>query len=886
MTLWARFLSWVGATLRRSRMEREMDAELRFHMEAYAEDLVRGGVVRHEAMRRARVEFGGIERVKEEGREARGVSVIESLVQDLRYGASSMLRAPGFTAITAFTLALGIGATTAIFSAVNPILFESLPYPDAGQIMMISDFGREGSRLDVTFHTYRELSERSRSFEAMAVMKPWQPTITSATQPERLDGQRVSAAYFHALGVSPELGRDFDASDDRLNGPKVVILSGAFLQRRLGADRAIVGRQITLDDNLYTVIGVMPSAFKNVLAPTAELWTPLQYDGRNIISFQSREWGHHLRMVGRVRPGISKEQAGRELESIAHNSVREFPRPPWASLEQGLIVNSLQHDLTADVRPALLAALAAVTLVLLIACVNVTNLLLARGAQRRGEFAVRTALGAGRMRMMRQLLTESLLLATFGGALGMAIAEFGVRALAAVSLPGLPQAGALRLDGTVFAFAFSITTLVGLTIGVIPALHASRTDPHSGLLQSSRRTTGGQRRTRSALVVAEVALALVLLVSAGLLLRSLERLLAVDAGFDASHLLTMQVQESGHRFDDDSARYRFFSQALEAVRQVPGVKAAAFTSQLPLSGDLDVYGIEFENDSNPNDVSAGFRYAVTPGYCETMGIPLRRGRLLDEHDTTGMPVAVLISESLAKRKFPGRDPIGQRVRMGPDIGRADRPWYTIVGVVGDVRQMSLAVSDSDAVYMTGTHWGWVDKVQSLVVRARGDSALAPVIREAIWSVDKDQPIVRVATMDDLLAASAAERRFVLIVFEAFALAALVLAAAGIYGVLSGNVAERTREIGVRAALGASRASILALVVRQGMMLTGLGVAIGLAGAAAASQFIASMLFGVSRLDPVTYIGVIALLAGVSVIACGVPARRASRVDPMVALRYE
>ena len=885
MTLWARLRSWGKATLRRSRMESEMDAELRFHIAAYAEDLVRGGVQRAEAMRRARLEFGGIERVKEEGREARGVSLIESLVQDLRYGASSMLRTPGFTAITAFTLALGIGATTAIFSTVNPILFESLPYPDAGRIMMISDFGREGSRLDVTFHTYRELSERTRSFEAMAVMKPWQPTITSATQPERLEGQRVSAGYLHALGVAPELGRDFEASDDRLNGPRVVILSGTFWQRRFGGDRTIVGRQIALDDNLYTVIGVMPSAFKNVLAPTAELWTSLQYDGRNIISFQSREWGHHLRMVGRVRPGISKEQAGRELESIARNPVREFPRPPWASLEQGLMLNSLQHNLTADVRPALLAALAAVTLVLLIACVNVTNLLLARGAQRRGEFAVRTALGAGRMRMMRQLLTESLLLATFGGALGMAIAEFGVRALAALSPPGLPQAGALRLDGTVFAFAFSITTLVGLVIGLIPALHASRTDPHSGLLQSSRRTTGGQRRTCSALVIAEVALALVLLVSAGLLLRSLERLLAVDAGFDASHLLTMQVQESGHRFDDDSARYRFFSQALEAVRQVPGVKAA-FTSQLPLSGDLDVYGIEFENDSNPNDVSAGFRYAVTPGYCETMGIPLRRGRLLDEHDTTGMPVAVLISESLAKRKFPGRDPIGQRVRMGPDIGRADRPWYTIVGVVGDVRQMSLAVSDSDAVYMTGTHWGWVDKVQSLVVRARSDSALAPVIREAIWSVDKDQPIVRVATMDDLLAASAAERRFVLIVFEAFALAALVLAAAGIYGVLSGNVAERTREIGVRAALGASRGSILALVVRQGMMLTGIGVAIGLAGAAATSQFIASMLFGVSRLDPVTYFGVIALLAGVSVIACSVPARRASRVDPMVALKYE
>jgi putative ABC transport system permease protein len=718
-------------------------------------------------------------------------------------------------------------------------------------------------------------------------MKPWQPTITSATQPERLDGQRVSAGYLHALGVSPELGKDFDASDDRLNGPRVVILSGTFWQRRFGGDRTIVGRQITLDDNLYTVIGVMPNAFENVLASSAELWSPLQYDTRNIISVQSREWGHHLRMVGRLRLGVSKEQARRELDTIAHNPVREFPRPPWASLEQGLIMNSLQHDLTADVRPALLAALAAVTLVLLIACVNVTNLLLARGAQRRGEFAVRAALGAGRVRMIRQLLTESLLLATFGGALGMAIAEFGVRALVVLSPPGLPRASVLRLDGTVFAFALTITTLVGLVVGLIPAFHASRTDPHVGLQQGSRRTAGGHRRTRSALVVAEVALALVLLVSAGLLLRSLERLFAVDAGFDPSHLLTMQVQESGHQFDDDTAKYRFFAQALQAVRQVPGVKAAAFTSQLPLSGDLDGYGIEFENDSNPNGVSAGFRYAVTPDYCKTMGIPLRRGRLLDEHDMTGAQVAVLISESLAKRKFPGRDPIGQRVRMGPDIGRTDRPWYTIVGVVGDVRQMSLAVNESDAVYIATTQWAWVDSVQSLVVRTRGDAAaLAPAIRKAIWSVDKDQPVVRMATMGELLAASAAERRFALILFEAFALAALVLAAAGIYGVLSGSVAERTRELGVRAALGASRGSILALVVRQGMTLTGLGVAIGLAGAVAASQAIAAMLFGVSRLDPATYLGVIVLLASVSVIACAVPARRAARVDPIVALRYE
>jgi putative ABC transport system permease protein len=887
MTFLSRLRSWMRATLRRSRMESEMDAELRFHIEAYAEDLERSGVAHQEAMRRARLEFGGIERVKEEGREARGVSILESFVQDLRYGASNMFRAPGFTAITVLTLALGIGAATAIFSAVNPILFESLPYPHADRIVMISDLQRDGSRLDVTFHTYRELLERTHSFEAMAVTKPWRPTLTSTTQPERLEGQRVSAMYFRTLGVSPALGRDFDLSDDQLNGPRVVILSDVLWKRRFAGDRTIVGRQVTLNENLYTVIGVLPGAFENVLAPLAELWSPLQYDARNITSVQTREWGHHLRMVGRLRSVLGSEQVRRELDSIARNPVREFPRPAWASLEQGLTVNLLQHDVTENVRPALLAVLGAVLLVLIIACVNVTNLLLARGVRRRGEFALRAALGAGPSRLIRQLLTESLLLAVMGGVAGLAVAQLGVRVLVALSPSELPRVGAIGVDGTVLAFGLCVTTLIGLGVGLIPALRASRNEPQIGLQESSQRAAGGHQRARRTLVVAEVALALVVLVSAGLLLRSLERLFAISPGLDPSHLLTMQVQESGRRFDDDSARYRFFAQALEAVRHVPGVKTAAFTSQLPLSGDLDGYGIEFEDDNSPNGDYAGFRYAVTPGYFETMGIPLRRGRLLDEHDMADAPVAVLISESLAIRKFSGRDPIGQRVRMGPDIGRLDRPWYTIVGVVGDVKQVSLAASDSDALYITTTHWSEVDNVQSLVVRARSDAgALAPAVRNAIWSVDKDQPIVRVATMDELLASTAAERRFALILFEVFALAALVLAGAGIYGVLSGSVAERTREIGVRLALGASRESILTLVVRQGMTLTGIGVAIGLAGAAVASQAIAAMLFGVSWLDPVTYLGVIVLLAGVSVIACGVPAWRAMQVDPIVALRYE
>ncbi|HXU36590.1 MAG TPA: ABC transporter permease [Blastocatellia bacterium] len=808
----------------------------------------------------------------------------DEMFQDLSYGVRMLAKRPAFTAVAVITLALGIGASTAIFSAVNPILFEPLPYPHADRITMVWDFGNGGARVNVTFGTYRELLDRSRSFEALAVMRVWQPTLTGMNQPERFEGQRVSASYFRVLGVTPALGRDFQESDDQLNGPAVVIISDGLWRLRFGEDNAIVGNQITLDDRSYTVIGVMPRGFENVLAPSTEIWSPLQYD--TALLPDSREWGHHLRMVGRLRSGVQPDQARLEINAIAQNPVSQFSRPSHAALQQGLIVNSLQDDVTSGVRPALLAVLGAVLLVLAIACVNVTNLLLARGAQRRGEFAMRAALGAGRMRMIRQLLTESLMLSVMGGALGMIVAEFGVRALVALSPPGLPRAGTISMNGGVFVFALGITTLIGLAVGLIPAVHASRTDLHLGLQQSSHRTAGGHQWLRRTLVVAEVALALVLLVSTGLLLRSLQRLFAIDPGFDASNMLTMQVQISFRRFDE-AATNRFYTQALEAVRQVPGVAEAAFTSQLPLSGDIeDGYGVHFESSptGNPEADSGAYRYAVSPGYFETMAIPLLSGRLLNGHDVAGAPPAVLISESLARSKFGTEDPIGQRLRIGP----TDGPWNSVVGVVGNVKQTSLAADNTDAVYITNEQWRmFADRARWIAVRTRGGAAtLAAAIKQAIWSVDKDEPIVRLATMDARLEASAAERRFALVLFEAFGLVALVLAAIGIYGVLSGSVTERTREIGVRLALGAPRGNILALVIRQGMTLTILGLVIGLTGAALATRALVTMLFGISLLDPVTYLGVIGLLLAVSGVACWIPARRATKVDPLVALRQE
>ena len=808
---------------------------------------------------------------------------MEKLVQDLRYALRQLQKSPGFGCAAVLILALGVGGTSSIFSVLNPVLFEPLPYPHASRIMTIWYSGGDGERVPQAFHTYREVAERNHSFEALAVMKPWQPTLSGGDQPERLDGQRVSAAYFRVLRVPLALGRDFQPSDDVLNGPKVVILSNGLWQRRFGGEPGIVGRQIRLDDQPFTVIGVMPSKFENVLSPAAEAWTTLQYDTGTVSSPEAREWGHHLRMIGRLRAEVGQDRARSDLAWIAATPVPEFPRPGFVSLNHGFSVDFLQDDVTRGVKPALLAVFGAVILVLLMACVNVTNLVLARAARRQGEITMRVALGAPPQRVMRQLVTESLLLALIGGIFGMFVTEFGIRVLVTLSPAGLPRMTAIRLDGTVFAFAAGVTLVVGIVVGLIPAWQASRSDLQSSLQEGSQRVSGSHQGIRRSFVVAEVALALLLLVSAGLMLHSIRRLLAVPAGFDASNAISLQVQTNGRRYDDDRVCNQFFAQALEAVRQVPGVTAAAFTSQLPLSGDSDIYGAKFEGD-NPEVGYPVYRYAVTADYFETLRIPLRRGRLLDGHDTKTTPPVILVSESLAKRRFPNQDPIAKRLHVG---GQNGTPEFTIVGVVGDVKQMSLGLNDSDAVYTTTTQWNLPDRALSLVVRGRGDvSALVPPIKNAIWSVDNDQPIVRVALMETLLAESAAERRFVLILFEAFGFVALALAASGIYGVLSGSVAERTREIGVRSALGATRGGIIALIVRQGMTLAALGALLGVAGALLASQALGALLFGISRFDPFTYIAAIVLLSAVAAMACVLPAWRAARIDPMVALRYE
>ena len=877
MSLWRQLSRAFRTLTHRTASDQDVADEVSHFLEQTAASHVARGLSPDAALRAARIEMGGETATREQVRGYGWENLVERTLSDIRYALRRLRRNPGFTAVIVLTLGLGVGGTTAIFSAVNPILFEPLPYPEPDRVASLWEISNQGERVEGTFGMYQALAERNRSFESLAAYRIWQPTLTGLEQPERLIGQRVSASYFSALGATPALGRDFAAAEDQANGPGVVVLSDALWRRRFGGDRTIIGRQITLEGVPYSVIGVMPPEFENVLSPSAEIWSPLQYD-----IAEGRAWGHHLRTVGRLREDIDLETATTEANQLGAAVLAE-QHPETYGDSVSFLASSLHADIIRGVRPALLAILGAVALVLVIACVNVTNLLLAKGVERRAEFALRAALGGEHARLIRQLLTENLVLVLLGGVVGMVVAFLGVRSIVRLSPADLPRVGAISVDAAVFGFGLLITTLIGLTFGLVPALRTARSNPQHSLGHGTRRTTGGHKRTRSILVIAEVALALILLVGCGLLFRSMERLFAVEAGFNPAGILTAQVQASGQRFSDDSSTFRFFAQALEAVRQIPGVTQAALTSQLPLSGDDDLYGARFEPPltNDPGEVNGTFRYGVSPGYLETMGIPVRSGRSLNEQDDADAPPVVVISESMARRRLPGRDPIGLRLTVGGGT------LYTIVGVVGDVKQLSLAGNETDAVYMNVNQWRFADNVMTVVVQARDKpEALGPAIRQAIWTVDKDQPIVRIATMETLVKASAAERRFALVVFEVFALVALVMAAAGIYGVLSGSVAERTREIGVRSALGASRGSILGLVLRQALHLTGIGVILGLIGAVRASQAIGAMLFGVSPLDVVTYAGVVGLLLAVSLIASAIPAWRAARVDPATTLRSE
>jgi putative ABC transport system permease protein len=811
---------------------------------------------------------------------------MRSMIDDLRFAWRRLLNDPGSATVAILSIGLGVGASAALFGAVDQVLLSSLPYPEAARVIELTDRTDSGP-LAVAYGSYVEIAQRNRSFESLAVTDRWRPSLVGGGDSDQLDGDRVTADYFRVLGVGPAQGRDFEADDGVAGAPLVAIVSAGFAARRFGSADGVVGRTLSLDSQLYTVIGVMPRAFENALSPAVEVWAPLRL--RAQAPFDSGEWGHRLRMVGRLRDGVTLEQAIRDVNALAASPIEEFARPPHAMLSLGLTLESLQASVTQEVRPALLAIFGAVLLLLAIACANVTNILLARALARGRELAVRAALGAEQRRIVQQLFADSALLAGLGGALGIVIAALGTRALVAVAPAELPRAAAIGFDARVLGFALGATLLVALVVGLVPALRAREISAHGGLATGARVTPPGLLVLRRSLVVAQVALATVLLASAGLLLRSVVQLLDVPTGFEPSGLATMRIVARGGVQRSNVELQALYEGALDAVRAVPGVAAAALTSQLPLSGDRDQYGVGFESlgGADPAGARAAFRYVVTPSWFDTMGIPLRRGRLVGAADRPDAPPSVLINESFAARRFGTRDPIGERVRMGPDYGRPDAPWRTVVGVVGDVKQSSLASSASDAFYVPMGQWVEVDTEQSLVVRTAGDpAALVDAVKRAVWSVDPSLPIERITTMSDLVAASEAQRTFALTVFAAFGLAALLLAGAGVYGVIEGRVTERMREIGLRSALGATPANLAALVVRQGLALTAIGIALGVLAAVGATQGIASLLFGIESYDPATYVGVVAVLLAVAFVACYAPAIRAARIDPAITLRAD
>lgn len=875
----------LSALVSRRHADQDVADEVRHFLEQSAAVHESEGLQPDQARRAATLEMGNVTVVRERVRSSGWEHVLEAAAADARYALRRLRRSPAFTATAVVTLAIGIGASTTVFSAISPILVQPLPFPRADRLVTIDDRTDAGNPMPPTLGTYQEVLARSRSVEALAAADQWQPSVTGAGDPERLNGQRITAGYFGVLGVSPILGRAFTPNEDEPGGPNVVILSDGLWRRRFGGDPSIVGRVVELNGDPYTVVGVMPRGFANVVAPSAELWSPMRE--RATGDFNTRAWGHHYQAIGRLAPAATLASATTELAQIGRIPLPEFARPRWAMFSHGLFVRSMKDTVTSGVRPALYAIVGAVLLLLCIASVNVANLLLARGAQRRPELAMRVALGAGGTRLIRQLLTESVVLAGCGGALGLAIAGLGVRLFVTWSASALPRADAIRLDWRVFGFALAMTAIIGLAVGLVPALGALRTDAAGTLQHGTLRSTSGRVAGRSVLVVAEVSLALVLLVSAGLLVRSVRRLVSVPPGFDPSNVVTMQVVEAGNAFRSDAARLQLWQEMIDAVQRVPGVTSVGITSQLPLSGDVDGYGMEWQSlpETRGGNAGSALRYAVTPGYFRTMHIPLRAGRLIADQDRPGDPMAVLINESLAKRLFGNRSPIGERVHFGSQMGTDQ--WDYVVGVVGDVKQSSLAVPAPDAFYVATDQWVWVDNVVSLAVRANGDAAaVVPAIKRAIWSVNASMPIMRVATMDSFIAASAGQRRLALVAIETFAIAALVLAAVGLYGVISGSVTERLREIGIRTALGATPGAILGQVVGRGIVLVLAGAVIGLAGSAAATRLLATMLFSISRTDPLTYAGVLTLLVGVAVAAAWLPARRAAGVDPTIALRAE
>jgi predicted permease len=806
---------------------------------------------------------------------------MDTFLKDIRYGIRGLLKRPGFTAIVVITLALGIGANTTIFSVVNAVLLRPLPYKEPDRLIRIweSNPGRGWPDFSASAPNFKDWQKQQTVFEHLAAQEISTFNLAGDGQPERIAAASITANLFPMLGVSPALGRSFLPEEEQVGRDRVVILSHGLWQRRFGGDQTLPGKTIRLNGEPYTVVGIMPAGFQSI--GMRELWTPLVLDPARE-PWRADRSNHNLFVFGRLKAGVTLDQAVTDMNAVAGRLEQQYPQ---ANAGWGVRLRTFYDWIVPkEIRLSMLVLLAAVGFVLLIACANVANLLLVLAGARQREMAIRIALGGSRARLGRQLLTESLLLAGLGGCAGVLLALWGVALVAGSNVLNIPRLNETRLDGRVLGFTLGISLFTGIVFGLAPAWRAAKLNLTETLKEGGLKG-GGERRhhLRSALVTAEIALALVLLVGAGLMMRSFVRLQKVPLGFTPDRLLTMQINLPASKYAAGAPRLNFFSQLLEKLRTVPGVIDAAAITQPPLSGSgnwaMEVTLEGREAATREAQLSADAR-AITPGYFRTMGIPLLQGRDFTEQDSGDAPLTLIVSEKFAQRHWPNENPIGKRFRPG-----TSNPFGEVVGVVGNVRNLSLEDEGRPAFYFSYGHIGMPGLVVVLRTTAIPESQVT-ALRAQVASLDADLPIFNIKTMDEYVGNAAGQQRFQTVLLSIFSGMSLLLAAVGIYGLMSFLVRQRTHEIGIRMALGASRSNVLQLVLRKGMTLTLFGIAGGLLGAWALTRLMTSMLFGVTPTDLTTFTVVSAGLMLVALLACYLPARRATKVDPLVALRYE
>jgi putative ABC transport system permease protein len=862
----------IRALLRRDTVESELDDELRFHFDQQVEKFVESGLPVREARRRARLVFGGSDQVKEECREARGVRHLETLVQDLRYSLRMLRKSPGFATTAVLTLALGIGANAAIFSVVNAVVLRSLPYPDSNQLLTLSH--------NQSLPDLQDIQKQTRSFSAIGGITEQALDFTGEGEPVQIIGGLCNADLFPALGVQPAVGRAFTPEEDVLGGPAVVLLTHGFWKRQFGGDPAVIGKSMRLSGNSYSIIGIMPPDFWLPGRPVDVLASVLV---ANPVAAPFRGV-HFLTTYFRLKPGASIEQAAAEMSNVDQSLAARYPEHDREIHRQLLLV---RDAVVGEVRPELMVLFVAVGIVLLIACVNFASLQLARSATRRREIAIRAALGAPSGRLIRQIVTESLVLSLLGGMGGLALGTVGIRLLMLLKPADLPRIENTSMDGSVFAFTFVLAVCTGILFGLIPAFSAAFSNANVHL-KEDKRAAGSSFgfRLRRLLVVSEIALTLVLLISATLMLRSFSLLHQVDPGFRADHTLTMRLELPESRYREQGKQRQLHQQLLERLNATPGFRAALI-SELPMSGDsLDHSFVIDRRPIPPIGTEPEVQTRTVAGdYFRLMGIPLLAGRTFGPQDHTGSLHVAVVNRAFVEKYFPSEDPVNSRV----DWARSDpRDWMTIVGVVGDVKHFGPDEPEEPAVYdlysQTAEQW---KRWMYIVIRSDASpGAVLAAAKQQLWSIDGQLPLTQVSTLSEVLAASLDHQRFNLTLIGAFAGVALALAVVGIYGVMAYAVTQRTNEIGIRVALGAQTRDVLRLVLGQGVRLAVLGAALGVAASLALTRYISHLLFGISPQDPQTFLLIPVALCAVALLACYIPAHRALRVDPVIALRDE